>query len=210
MDQSSDIPVRPTPPPPDIPRYTPPVPSILIPTVETTDAQLPGPPTPSESAPKLKLRVAQEPEIHLSPHGALAPFNTRAIAAAIDGMFALGLSITAWLVLPATFGISLPCLVGLAYLAARDSVAIFGGQSIGKKAMHLQAMTLDGESLAGNWQPGLLRNVPVAILPFALVELFILLTREDKPEHGRRLGDEWANTNVIVVEPATSKTPTDR
>jgi hypothetical protein len=31
-----------------------------------------------------------------------------------------------------------------------------------------------------------------------LVELFVLLTREDKPERGRRLGDEWAKTKVIV------------
>ena len=210
MDQSSDIPVRPTPPPPDIPRYTPPVPSIFIPTAETTDAPPPSLQTPLELAPKLKLRVATEPDIHHSPHGALAPFNTRAIAAAIDGMFALGLSITVWVLLPGTFGISLPCLVGLAYLVTRDSLPILGGQSIGKKAMHLRALTLDGESLVGNWRPGLLRNVTVAILPFALVELFILLTREDKPEHGRRLGDEWASTKVIVAQPAATQTQTDR
>jgi len=125
-------------------------------------------------------------------------------------MFALGLSITVWVLLPGTFGISLPCLVGLAYLVTRDSLPILGGQSIGKKAMHLRALTLDGESLVGNWRPGLLRNVTVAILPFALVELFILLTREDKPEHGRRLGDEWASTKVIVAQPAATQTPTDR
>jgi len=34
---------------------------------------------------------------------------------------------------------------------------------------------------------------------FALVEIFILLSREGKPDHGRRLGDEWAKTKVIVV-----------
>ena len=205
MDQPSDIPVRPTPPPPDIPRYTPPVPSILIPTVETTVAQ-----PPSQLTPKLKLRVAQELEIHISPHGALAPFNTRVIAAGIDGLLALGLSITAWVILPGTLGTSLLWLLGPAYLVTRDSLPFLGGQSIGKKAMHLQALTLDGESLAGNWQPGLLRNVALAIPLFAFVELFILLTREDKPEHGRRLGDEWANTKVIVVQPANNKTPTDR
>ena len=215
MDNASDIPTRPTPPPPDLPRYTPPVPSLQPPpATPSPDAPPPFFPPPDsppvEEPPKLRIRVAPEPDIDHSPHGALAPFNTRVIAAGIDGLLALGLSITAWVILPGTLGTSLLWLLGPAYLVTRDSLPFLGGQSIGKKAMHLQALTLDGESLAGNWQPGLLRNAPLAILPFALVELFILLTREDKPEHGRRLGDEWANTKVIVVQPANNKTPTAR
>ena len=204
MDPPSAPPARPSPPPPDIPRYTPPAPSFTTQPVETAAAA-----PPPQLAPKLNLRVAAEPELPLSPHGALAPFNTRVIAAAIDGVLACGLWLAVWLVSPGFFGTSLPSLVALAYLVSRDSLPFLGGQSVGKKAMHLQALTLDGESLAGNWQPGLLRNVALAIPLFAFVELFILLTREDKPEHGRRLGDEWAHTKVIVVPPAPTEPPTD-
>ena len=206
MDQPSDTPTRATPPPPDLPRYTPPVPTLATP----ADAPTSLPSTPVEQAAKIKLRLAPDPEIHLSPHGALAPFNTRIIAGVIDGVLASGLSIATWMILPGIFGTSLPSLVGLAYLVSRDCLPVLGGQSVGKKAMHLQAVTLDGVSLAGNWQPGLLRNAVLAIPLFPFVELFILLTREDKPEHGRRLGDEWAGTKVIVVQPATTNTPTDR
>ena len=199
MDQPSDIPTRVTPPPPDLPRYTPPVPTFATP----TDGP-PPPPTPVEQAAKIKLRLAPEPDIPHSPHGELAPFNTRVIAGIIDGVLACGLAIATWMCLPGFFGTSLPLLVGGAYLVSRDCLPILGGQSVGKRAMHLRAVTLGGESLAGNWQPGLLRNAVLAIPLFAFVELFILLTREDKPEHGRRLGDELAGTKVIAVQPATT------
>ena len=198
---------NPTPPTPDLPSYTPPQPSL------GTSSDTPPPVTPPSpaDAPKLKIRVAEEPNVELSPLGALAPLNTRVIAAVIDCVLAGGLSIACWLVLPGIFGSSLPLLVGLAYLVTRDSLPFLGGQSVGKKAMHLKAVTLDGQSLAGNWQPGLIRNAVLAIPLFALVELFILLTREDKPEHGRRLGDEWAGTKVIVVnaEPVAKTSDTD-
>jgi len=203
MDQPSDTPTRVT-PPPDLPRYTPPVPSFAAPSA------IPPPSTPLEQTAKLKLRLAAEPEIHLSPHGAMAPFNTRVIAAVIDGVLASGLGIATWMITPGFFGSKLPWLVGLAYLVSRDCLPVLGGQSVGKKATHLRVVTLDGESLAGNWRPGLLRNAVLAIPLFAFVELFILLSREDKPEHGRRLGDEWSDTKVIVVQPATIEAPPAR
>jgi len=120
-------------------------------------------------------------------------------------VLAVGLQIAVWIVLPGFFGASIPTLVGLAYLVTRDSLPFLGGQSVGKKAMHLKAVTLDDKSLAGNWEPGLIRNAVLVIPLFALVEVFILLTREDTPEHGRRLGDEWAKTKVIVVSNAPSE-----
>ena len=196
MDNGPTTPARPTPPPPDLPRYTPPLPSLAIP-----PAAAPPAIPPAQQAAKLQIRVAPESAIDLTPDGALAPFNTRVIAAVIDLVLAGGLCIAAWMVLPGFCGASMPWLVGLAYLVTRDSLPMLGGQSVGKKAMHLKAVTLDDESLAGNWQPGLIRNAVLVIPLFVFVELFILLTREDKPAHGRRLGDEWANTKVIVVTP---------
>jgi len=223
MDNPSDTPARPTPPPPDLPRYTPPAPSLqpppapsLQPPPATPPREAPPPffpppdSPPLEETPKLKIRVTHEPDIDHSPHGALAPFNTRAIAAVIDCVLAFGLSLAAWMIVPGFFGSSLPMLVGLAYLVTRDSLPFLGGQSVGKKAMNLQAVTLDGNSLAGNWESGLIRNAALAIPLFAFVELFILLTREDKPEHGRRLGDEWAKTKVVVVKPKAPAQPTGK
>ena len=89
-------------------------------------------------------------------------------------------------------------LVGIAYLVTRDSLPFLGGQSVGKKAMKLKVVTLEGKPITGNWEAALIRNGVLLIPFFGLIELFVLLTREDKPEHGRRLGDEWAKTKVIM------------
>ena len=93
-------------------------------------------------------------------------------------------------------------LAGMAYLVTRDSLPFLGGQSVGKKAMKLQAVTQQGASLVNNWEAALIRNGVLAIPLFAFVEVIILLTREDKPERGLRLGDEWSKTKVIVATPA--------
>jgi hypothetical protein len=39
--------------------------------------------------------------------------------------------------------------------------------------------------------------------------LIVLLTREDKPDQGVRLGDEWAKTMVVPVAPAGDDEPDD-
>jgi uncharacterized RDD family membrane protein YckC len=98
------------------------------------------------------------------------------------------------------FADRLAWLAGIAYLVTRDSLPFLGGQSVGKKAMKLRTVTRGGDSLVGNWQAALIRNGVLAIPLFAFVELFILLSREDKPERGLRLGDEWAKTKVIIEE----------
>ncbi|MBK1817677.1 RDD family protein [Luteolibacter yonseiensis] len=121
-------------------------------------------------------------------------FNTRATAAVIDGVISTGITILLALLLPTKVAM----LGGFAYLVIRDSLPFLGGQSVGKKAMKIQAVTLEGKSLISDWQTALIRNGPLLIPLFAFVELYILLTREEKPERGRRLGDEWAKTKVIV------------
>ena len=140
------------------------------------------------------MRIASEDDE--SPATGLAPFNTRITAAALDIVVAMGVTIGLMLILPG-FADRLGWLIGVAYLITRDSLPFLGGQSVGKKAMKLKAVTLDGQSLVSNWQAALIRNGVLIIPFFGLVELFILLTREDKPERGRRLGDEWAKTQVI-------------
>lgn len=184
-------PPKPVIPPPDLSRPPPPPPSPLD--------SLPrgSPPLGSEGnvAAKVNLRVALDDDD--SPATGVAPFNTRITAAALDIVVAMGVTIGLMFILPG-FADRLAWLTGLGYLITRDSLPFLGGQSVGKKAMKLKAVTLDGQSLVSNWPAALIRNGVLIIPFFGLVELFILLTREDKPERGRRLGDEWAKTQVIL------------
>lgn len=180
-------PLKPVIPPPDLSRPPPPPPSSL----ESRPPLGAG----GNVAAKVNLRIASEDDE--SPATGLAPFNTRITAAALDIVVAMGVTIGLMLILPG-FADRLGWLIGVAYLITRDSLPFLGGQSVGKKAMKLKAVTLDGQSLVSNWQAALIRNGVLIIPFFGLVELFILLTREDKPERGRRLGDEWAKTRVII------------
>jgi uncharacterized RDD family membrane protein YckC len=177
------------PPLPDLPK-----PSLLPPTIPVVS---PPPPPPVTSAPPVRmgaLTAEETPEVG----GALAPFNTRMSAAIIDIVISAGLCLAVSMVLPGFMG-RMATLIGMAYLVTRDSLPFLGGQSVGKKAMHLRAVTLEGKPLTGNWEAGLIRSGVLLIPLFGLVELFVLLTREGKLEQGRRLGDEWAKTKVIIV-----------
>jgi uncharacterized RDD family membrane protein YckC len=133
--------------------------------------------------------------------GSPAPFNTRILAVLIDMVVMVGLQMSVAWILP-NFAVKIAWLVGLAYLVTRDSLSFMGGQSVGKKAMKLKVVTQQGASLVNNWEAALIRNSVLAIPLFGLVEVIILLTREDKPERGLRLGDEWAKTKVIVAPAA--------
>lgn len=166
---------------------------------------IPPPASATGGAPEVKVSVKQDREDD-EPQSDLAPFNTRVIAAVIDLLIAFGLQIALSMLLPTILD-RVIWVVGVGYILTRDSLPFLGGQSVGKKAMHLKVVTLDGKPLTGNWEPGLIRNALLCI-PFvgAALELFILLTREGKPDQGRRLGDEWAKTKVIVVPVQTEGT----
>lgn len=185
----------PKPPPPDLPK--PPPPNLPKPPPEQTFA---GPPRV-----KVEAKEPGDPAADAQPPGdGIAPFNDRILAAGIDMLVAAGLYLASVWLLP-SFVEWLAGLVGIAYLITRDWLPFFEGQSIGKKIMKLRAVTMDGKPLTGDWQPSLIRNGVLVIPFFGLVELFVLLTREEKPGHGLRLGDEWAKTKVIVEpEPATA------
>jgi uncharacterized RDD family membrane protein YckC len=77
-------------------------------------------------------------------------------------------------------------LIFFAYILLRD--ALFGGQSIGKKAMKYIAVKEDGSSLAGDFAASAMRNVTLFI---PLLDAIFVIT--DKP----RLGDTLAKTKVI-------------
>ena len=132
--------------------------------------------------------------------GADASLGNRLLAAVIDVIVGAGLGWSAQLLGALPFisgGRSLFLVVAAGYIVFRDALPFLKGQSVGKKAMSLQAVTMEGASLGGNWRPGLLRNVVLAVPLFALVELIVLYTRHGSPKPLLRLGDEWANTRVI-------------
>lgn len=176
------------PPPPSVPAPSIPLPS---PVQEPSFAPPPSIPIPEEAKKKPKEEVPDEDEVKA---GDIAPFNTRIIAGAIDYAVVVCLYIVLSMILP-NFMSKVLYLVGLGYILTKDSLPFLGGQSIGKKVMKLRAVTSDGQPLTGNWEKGILRN---AFLLIAVVEVIVLLLREEKPEKGRRLGDDFAKTKVIV------------
>jgi uncharacterized RDD family membrane protein YckC len=195
--ENAQVPAKPVIPPPGLAKPPPPPPSPL--------ESLPKPtPPPSQEVPventaaRVNLRGSRvEADVESSANRPVL-FNTRISAAIIDLLVAVGVNIGLVLILPG-FAARLGWVVGIAYLLARDSLPFLGGQSVGKKAMGIRAVTtLDGKPLTGNWEAGLIRNGVLIIPLFPLIELFILLSREDKPERGLRLGDEWAKTRVII------------
>ncbi len=87
-------------------------------------------------------------------------------------------------------------IAAVVYVITRDALPFLDGQSIGKKAMGLRAVSEDGQALTNNWGPSIIRNIVLFIPFFALVEFFVLLSNEK----GLRLGDQWAKTKVISVK----------
>lgn len=162
----------------------------------------------SDAAPKPKVSVTSDEEEAPAP-GSEATFNNRVVAGLIDSLVGVALYIVVIVIMPAKLHI-LGNLVYLAYTLTKDCLPFLGGQSVGKKAMRMQAVLNDGTSLAGNWQAGILRNAFMLISP---VELFILWSKNEKGAPLRRLGDDYAKTKVIMVaetpDPAPPSKPTD-
>ena len=196
------------------------------------------PPTvakPVEGAPARTAKLAGEEEeisydAEVSPplpekdqasgvSGQDATLNDRILATLIDMLVAIGVG---WMI-NVTIGGPV-WLYGSLCMLLRESLPVLNGQSIGKRAMKLQTVTLDGKVLKGGWDGSmlngnLLRNVPLLVPLFPMVELIVLSTRssqhhgigglcrqcaceiERKPEFKplRRLGDQWAGTKVISL-----------
>ncbi len=185
MDQEPEPPKQPGIRPPDLPQ-------IPKPDLESRSA------APPVTGIPVRISESQVQEDTAPETGDMAPFNLRFAAAAIDGVLSIGLVLACFLILPGFAG-RLGWLVAAAYWIVRDSFAFSGGRSVGKMAMKLQVITMDDQPLVGNWRIALIRNAPLVIPFFALIELYVLLKRDETPDCGRRLGDEWAKTKVIVA-----------
>lgn len=203
MDPETENQTSPPIPPPVLSSVPPPPPSPLDAMHRSNQASR-GEARVVDGPVKLNVHDVAEDEDEAVPDR--VTFNTRAIAAVIDWVLATGIYIALIMILPG-FASKLAWLVAIAYIITRDSLPFLGGQSVGKKAMKIKAVTLDGKPLTGNWEAALIRNGVLLIPFFGLIEVFILLTREDKPERGRRLGDEWAKTKVV---PAPIEIPEEK
>ena len=115
-----------------------------------------------------------------------AEVGSRVVAYLIDGVITFALSLVPYIGWAA----------GLAYFITRDSLPFIDGQSIGKKAMGIRAVSAAGEPLTNNWGPGIIRNLVMMIPLFPLIELIVLTSNKE----GLRLGDQWAKTQVISVK----------
>ena len=194
--------------------------SESTPTPDIPKPSLPKPniPTPSIPAPNLD-RASTAPPISAVETGAMeapAPnpqsdieedfpaieysetlLPQRILAGVIDSLVAGGLMVASGFVLPDFLGTGL----AMGYLLLKDSLPFLGGQSVGKKVTKIQAVTADGAPLTSSHiQKGLIRNVFAAILPLAVVEIFILNSREKASNAGLRLGDDFAKTKVISLK----------
>jgi uncharacterized RDD family membrane protein YckC len=167
------------------------------------DALSHGMPKPVISTPETPTSLesaADSAKVSLHPggaaQGAAVPIATRLIAGVIDAVVA-GVLLSVLVSILPFLSVTIGYLVYAGYLITRDSLPFLGGQSIGKKAMKIRAVTLDGQSLVGKWETSVIRSGVLMIPIFGLVEMIVLFTREGKPDCGRRLGDEWAKTKVI-------------
>lgn len=181
-------------------------PDIVKPSNPQPDPPREAASSPADSGSPVKVRVRTGGDEEDVPKTGMAPFNSRVIAMFIDVVVAAGLYLGAIQILP-DFAHKLAILLGLGYIVTRDSLPFLGGQGVGKKAMKLRAVTSEGESLSGKWEISLIRSGVLIIPFFQLVELWILLTREDTADRGKRLGDEWAKTKVIIEEKPVKEEP---
>lgn len=113
----------------------------------------------------------------------LATIGQRIGAVLIDGLIAGAVSIVplvGW-------------VAGLGYMITRDALPFLNGQSVGKKALKIRAVTEEGKPLTNDWGPAIVRAIVLYIPFFWIVELIVM---NGNPQL-QRLGDQWAKTKVI-------------
>ena len=178
-------------PPPTI-KNTPPV----KPPTTTADAA----PAPEKKEEPKKTEEEEESTDEIvaeseNPQGEDADLSNRIIGGFIDAILGSALVFVATFILPDLIN-GLARFLWVAYMLTRDSLPFLDGQSIGKKVVGTKAVREDGTSLSGDFKTGAIRNVWMLV---SIVELIVLIVRKDKPEAGRRLGDDFAKTKVINV-----------
>jgi len=181
----------------------PPPPSLSPPPPTPKEPELPsGPPRAAAEPLEVKTKPATVDVEDSNEAGEIAPLNSRLLGGIIDSLVGLGLYFTVIWLLPDFFE-RFAWLLVAAYWITRDSLPFLKGQSIGKMAMKTKVVKLDGSETIGDWPTAIVRNVALLVPFFGAVEAIILITRDNKAERGRRLGDEWAKTKVVNAPDST-------
>ena len=186
--------------PPPMPRPVPPPPSLSpAPAPPPVDESLYAPkPSVAESGLTVATKGAEGDDGQRIA-GAPAEINPRLLAGLIDVLVMVGLQILLTMVLPGMLD-KIGWLAGVAYLLGRDSLPFLKSGSIGKTAMKLKVVKLDGTPMEADWKTAAVRNAALMIPFFGIVEAIVLMNRENSALKGRRLGDEWAQTKVVYAE----------
>lgn len=199
-----------TTPTPNIPKPSLPKPNIPQPNIPAPNldrASAPSPISAVESGAMEAPAPASEPTFE-EESSAIEYSETllpqRILAGVIDFVVAATLMLISKAALP-DFASQASTGLALGYLLFKDSLPFLNGQSLGKKVTKIQAVTTEGEPLTKNLKAGILRNITAAIPILAVIEVFILNSREKAHNSGLRLGDDFAGTKVIPVNATTEK-----
>ncbi|MEZ0487317.1 RDD family protein [Fibrella aquatica] len=84
-------------------------------------------------------------------------------------------------------------LLAIVYMATRDTLPYFNGQSFGKKAMNIKVVSgVTGTGIMGDYGAGVIRYISQIIPLFNIVDALMVFSSD-----GKRFGDKWAKTTVV-------------
>jgi uncharacterized RDD family membrane protein YckC len=82
----------------------------------------------------------------------------------------------------------------IAYFLLRDNLPVLDGKSIGKALIGIRVVREDGfSSITNDYGTGIIRNVLFFLPLVNVVEAFMIFSKD-----GKRFGDRWAKTIVVV------------
>ncbi len=88
-------------------------------------------------------------------------------------------------------------LIALAYCFTKDALPFLKGQSLGKKALGIRVVKDGtGGDITGDYAASAVRQVPLMIPVLNLVDSLMVFSAR-----GRRFGDRWAKTVVVLERP---------
>lgn len=181
----------------EIPKPTIPKPNIPTPTITRQDS---APPISAVESGAMEPKQEPAEEVTAEPPApavAETILHKRMLGGLIDVLISIGLYLVASAILP-DFLDKVAWALQVGYLLTRDALPFLHGQSLGKRALGLRAVTNEGQPLTNNWQASIIRNIPFLIPILPLVEVIVLFVRENDSKRGLRLGDDFAKTKVVV------------
>jgi uncharacterized RDD family membrane protein YckC len=121
-----------------------------------------------------------------------ASAGARLVAVIID-IFISYIPVAILFVLMGFTGYQLGGMLALIYNLVKDAVPALNGQSVGKRAMNIRVVNFEtGNPITGDYGASAIRAVSLMIPLLNIVEFILVIA------HGRRIGDKWAKTIVVI------------